>query len=146
MLLLNKRIARFGCPLAIDYDQGQKYQLEMFRELCQILEIYKMRTSPRNPQGNGSVERFNKTLIALIKSYLKGKPKKLDENLQSLYNALVHLCAWLHQIKSYWGVKRGCRWICSLLLIKPLKQKIWQMCDESERRDAKNWKVDTGKS
>ena len=92
-VILNEFIARFGCPLAIHSDQGRNYESELFQELCKILEIRKTRTSPRHPQGNGSVERFNQTLIALIRSYLKGKQNKWDENLGSLagaYRASVH--------------------------------------------------------
>jgi hypothetical protein len=45
----------------------------IFQELCKILEIRKTRTSPRNPKCNGQVERFNRTLIGMIKSYLRGE-------------------------------------------------------------------------
>ena len=91
--ILNEFISRFGCPLSIHSDQGRNYESELFHELCQLLEIRKTRTSPRHPSGNGQVERFNKTLVTLIRAYLKGKQSDWDLNLGSLagaYRATPH--------------------------------------------------------
>jgi hypothetical protein len=76
--ILNEFIARFGCPLAIHSDQGRNYESEIFRELCRMLEIRKTRTSARHPQGNGCVERFNQTLVTMIRAYMKGKPSSWE--------------------------------------------------------------------
>ena len=45
----------------------------VFQELCRLLEIRKTRTSIRNPKCNGQVERFNRTLLNMVKLYLKGE-------------------------------------------------------------------------
>ena len=92
-VILNEFIARFGCPLSIHSDQGRNYESDLFQELCQLLEIKKTRTSPRHPSGNGQVECFNKTLITLIRAYLKGKQSNWDLYLGSLagaYRATPH--------------------------------------------------------
>ena len=65
----------------------------VFTELCRLLEIWKTGTSPYNPRCNGQVERFNQTLVGMIKSFLKGKQREWDRNLGSLagaYRATVH--------------------------------------------------------
>ena len=59
-ILLNEIISRYGCPLSLHSDQGRNYTSDLFTELCQLLEIRKTRTSPRNPNGNGQCERFNR--------------------------------------------------------------------------------------
>ena len=82
--LLNEVIARYGCPLTILSDQGAAYESAIFHELCQLLEIRKTRTSPRNPRCNGQAERFNRSLLRMIKAYLQGEQENWDMNLGCL--------------------------------------------------------------
>jgi len=83
-IMLNDVVCRFGCPLAIHSDQGRNFESEIFQELCKILEIRKTRTSPRNPKCNGQIERFNRTLISMVKAYLCGEQTNWDINLGCL--------------------------------------------------------------
>ncbi|XP_064620321.1 uncharacterized protein LOC135483366 [Lineus longissimus] len=83
-LILNEVIARFGTPIDIHSDQGRNYESNIFKELCRLLEIRKTRASPANPRCNGQCERFNKTLIRMIKAYLKGQQDQWDVNLGCL--------------------------------------------------------------
>ena len=55
-VILNKVIARFGCPYDIHSDQGCNYESAIFSELCQLLEIGKTRTTPGHRHCNGQVE------------------------------------------------------------------------------------------
>ncbi len=91
-LILNEVIARYGCPLELHSDQGRNYQSKILKDLCTLLEIRKTRTTPRHPEGNGQVERFNKTLLTMIRSYIKDQ-RDWDLNLGCLagaYRATVH--------------------------------------------------------
>ena len=90
--ILNEVIARFGCPYDLHSDQGRNYESDIFKELCQLLEIRKTRTSPGHPKGNGQTERFNKTLLQMIRAYLKGQQDEWDSNLGCLaaaYRAII---------------------------------------------------------
>ena len=92
-VILNEVICRYGCPLDIHSDQGRNYTSEIFSELCNLLEIRKTRTSPRHPQCNGKVERFNRTLIRMIRPYLQDQHENWDLNLGCLagaYRATPH--------------------------------------------------------
>ena len=92
-VILNEVIARFGCPYEIHSDQGRNYESKIFKELCKMLEVRKTRTTARNPQGNGMSEVYNKTLIKMIKSYLKNEQSNWDVNLGCLagaYRATQH--------------------------------------------------------
>ena len=83
-VILNEVIGRYGCPLDIHSDQGPNYRSELFTELCRLLEIRKTRSSARNPKCNGKVERFNKTLVRMVRAYLKGQQREWDQNLGCL--------------------------------------------------------------
>ena len=85
--LLNDIIARWGTPLRIHSDQGATFESRVFKELCRLLEVRKTRTSPRNPRGNGQVERFNRTLLKMVKSYLCGEQRDWDLYLGCLAGA-----------------------------------------------------------
>ena len=85
--VLNEFISRWGCPLTIHSDQGRTYESKVFKELCRMLEIRKSRTSVRNPRGNGQSERFNRTLLRMIKAYLCGEQKQWDRHLGCLAGA-----------------------------------------------------------
>ena len=85
--ILNEFISRWGCPLSIHSDQGRTYESRVFKELCRMMEIRKTRTSVRNPRGNGQSERFNRTLLRMIKAYLCGEQKQWDLHLGCLAGA-----------------------------------------------------------
>ena len=85
--ILNEFISRWGCPLSLHSDQGRTYESEVFRQLCRMLEIRKTRTSPRNPRGNGQSERFNRTLLRMVKAYLCGEQSDWDLHLGCLAGA-----------------------------------------------------------
>ena len=85
--ILSNFISRWGCPLTIHSDQGRTYESKVFSELCRMLEVNKSRTSPMNPKGNGQSERFNRTLIRMIKAYLCGEQKEWDLYLGCLAGA-----------------------------------------------------------
>ena len=91
--ILNEVIGRFGCPYDIHSVQGRNYESHIFAELCHLLEIRKTQTTPGNPRCNGQVERFNRTLVRMIKAYLKGQQREWDRNLVCLaaaYRATPH--------------------------------------------------------
>lgn len=64
-------ILRFGAPLRILSDQGSQFQSTLFKELCKLMEIKQVRTSPFYPQTSGTfilrpsgAERWQKRLHA----------------------------------------------------------------------------------
>ena len=83
-VVLNEVITRYGSPLSIHSDLRSDYESKIFKELCKLIEIRKTRTSSRNHKGNEQVEKFNRTLLCIIKAYLKGEQENWVMNLACL--------------------------------------------------------------
>ena len=87
-VMVDNFISRFGCPNMIHTDQGRNFDGNLFREVCELLEITKTRTTPFHPSSNGQIERYNAVIIQTIRCFLKGNQKDWDKNLQQLVGAI----------------------------------------------------------
>ena len=72
--VLNGWIARFGCPFTILSDQGPEFESLLFKELNEMLQVKKMRTTTYHPRTDGMVERSNRTVIDILSKYAEGEP------------------------------------------------------------------------
>lgn len=60
-------------------DQGRNFESELFKNICQLFQISKTRTTPYHPASNGQMERFNRTLLQMIRCYVDQSKKNWDE-------------------------------------------------------------------
>ena len=65
-VFVNEYVCRYGVPVQLHTDEGRNFESKIVEEMCKILEIDKTRTSPYHPQSDGIVERFNRTLEAML--------------------------------------------------------------------------------
>ncbi|UYV65370.1 K02A2.6-like, partial [Cordylochernes scorpioides] len=92
-VLVDNLICRFGVPLELHSDQGRNFESEIFRELCQVLGIWKTRTTPLHPQSDGMVERFNKTMVEHLSKVVEQNQRDWDRRLPLFlmaYRAAIH--------------------------------------------------------
>ena len=80
-------VSTFGCPLEVHTDQGKNFDSNLFKALCELLQIAKTRTTPYRPCSNGQVERYNKVILAFVHCY-SDRPDVWDEHLPLLAMAL----------------------------------------------------------
>lgn len=79
-------IIYYGIPERIHTDQGRDFESKLIKELCEVAGIQKSRTTPYHPRGN-PVERFNRTLLAMLGTLEKKQKMRWKEYVKPLVHA-----------------------------------------------------------
>ena len=69
-------ISIFGTLARLLSDRGANFMSNMIEEMCKILGIKKLWTTPYHPQTNGLVERLHQMIMRMIRKL--GEDKKAD--------------------------------------------------------------------
>ena len=98
-ILMNEIVCRFGVPAHLHSDQGANLRSAVVQKLRQLLGIHSTRTSAYHPEGNGQVERFNRTLEAMLAKIINGT----DQHEWDLYlpKALLAYRTSLHEATGF---------------------------------------------
>ena len=68
-VIFDKWIARWGAPEQLHSDRGSNFESLIVAELCRTCNILKSRTTAYHPEGNGQVERTNRSLKTLLQAF-----------------------------------------------------------------------------
>ena len=79
---------RVGLPKEILTDQGSPFMSRVMRQLCALLRVKQVRTSVYHPQTDGLVERFNKTLKAMLRKAVGQDGRNWDQLIPYLLFAV----------------------------------------------------------
>ena len=83
----------YGFPEKILSDQGLNFESLLISELCELTQIKKLRTTPYIPEGNGSCERFNRTLISMLGTLPEDFKSKWTQHISTLTYAYNCTCS-----------------------------------------------------
>ena len=74
-------------------DQGKEFDNAMIHKLSELLGTVKTKTTPYHPRSDGLVERFNRTLLAMLAMFVSQEHDNWDDLLPFMmlaYNTTVH--------------------------------------------------------
>jgi len=80
-LLVEEIVSRHGVPSEILSDRGRAFMSGLMKEVESLLGFHKVNTTAYHPQSDGLVERFNRTLIAMLAKSSKEGGKDWDQHL-----------------------------------------------------------------
>ena len=90
--LVNNFVCRFGV-LLIYSDQGRNFELQVFTEMCRLLGMNKMRTTPLHQQSDGMVGRFNRAIEDQLSKFMHSNQRDWDTHIPLLlmaYRTAIH--------------------------------------------------------
>jgi transposase InsO family protein len=85
-------IANFGVPLILLTDNGPQFASKFLQQVSAVMGVHQRFTSAYHPATNGQVERFNRTVLAMLSHYV-GASTDWDKVLgptMAAYNSTVH--------------------------------------------------------
>ena len=85
--IVDEFVCRFGAPEILHSDQGRNFESTLFKEMCTMLDIRKTRTTAYHPESDSMVERFNRTLAAMLSKYVAKHQKDWDMYLPQVMMA-----------------------------------------------------------
>ena len=97
-VLVDEVVCRYGVPSVIHSDQGANLTGQVVSSLCTRLGIKRTQTSAYHPQGNGQVERFNRTLEAMLAKMVRENQRDWDVHIPK---ALFAYRTALHESSGY---------------------------------------------
>ena len=80
-------VLRFGYPSKLLHDQGTEFENQLFYHLEKLSGIKKKHTTPYHPECNGKAERFNRTLLGMLRTLPKTAKGRWKDHLQRMVHA-----------------------------------------------------------
>ena len=77
-VLVDEMVCRYGVPCSLHSDQGVNLNSQVITALCKCLGINKTSATAYHPQGNGQVDRYNRTLEAILSKVVADNQKDWD--------------------------------------------------------------------
>lgn len=91
--LVQEVFTRYGPPAKLLTDQGANFKGKLIDEICKLMRVNKVFTTPYNPACDGLVERLNQTMIDALSSFCGSHPSDWDVYLPFIrffINSSVH--------------------------------------------------------
>lgn len=85
--IFNDFALRFGFPEKIHHDMGREFENQLMYQLQKCCHVQASHTTCYHPQGNGQVERFNRTLLSMLRSLTDTEKMDWKRSLEKMVHA-----------------------------------------------------------
>ena len=92
--LVDNMFCRFGIPEQLHTDKGAQFESTLVKEVSKLLKINKTHTTAYHPQGDGLVERLNRTILAMLATVTDEQGEDWESHLAKVcfaYNTSEHV-------------------------------------------------------
>ena len=79
--LMERVVLLHGHPAKLLTDRGPEFRNQLLLRVCELLSTKKPFTTPYRPQADGLAERFNRTLLKLLRAFIRKDQRNWDEVL-----------------------------------------------------------------
>uniref|UniRef100_A0AAR2LDK7 Gypsy retrotransposon integrase-like protein 1 n=1 Tax=Pygocentrus nattereri TaxID=42514 RepID=A0AAR2LDK7_PYGNA len=86
-VLVEKFFVHYGLPARIHSDQGRDFESKLVKELLQLLGVRKSHTTIYHPQGDPQPERFNRTLLSMLRALKPSQKRQWSQQVALLVHA-----------------------------------------------------------
>ena len=121
-------------PRTLVSDNGSEFKNALFSDLCRALAIKHKFCVPYHPQSDGMVERFNRSLIAMLKAYSNESGKdwpKFIHKVAAAYNSMSHPATGISPFEAMFKCARPAS-VFSL-------PKLETVCEPTEFEQLREW-------
>ncbi len=80
-LLVEEVVSRYGVPAEVLSDRGSAFLSGLMKEVTKLLGLHQVNTTAYHPQTDGLVERFNRTLTAMLAKTTERGGRDWDKHL-----------------------------------------------------------------
>ncbi|CAI5668147.1 unnamed protein product [Oreochromis niloticus] len=85
--LFNDYCLRFGFPEKLHHDLGREFENRLLHHLKELAGVKGSHTTPYHPQGNGQTERFNRTLLSMLRTLTEEQKRDWKSHLHKVVHA-----------------------------------------------------------
>ena len=92
-VLIDNFVVHYGLFERLHSDQGGSFTGKVITHMCKLLNISQSRTSPYHPSGNGKCEKFNRSLLSMLRTLDPSKKTSWKDHVSYLvhsYNCCKH--------------------------------------------------------